>query len=94
MEDTVGAIQFIESHEDSQQSELWRDYLDYCIQNPSFLSELLDCIGACKLDPVMAVNAIPLRMKIPSIRQKVLKILKQNHFQVIRLLKIGIGAFR
>lgn len=82
MGDTVEAIKFIESHEELEQVELWRDYLDYCVQDPVFLSKLMDCLGVCKLNPVLAVNAIPLKMKIPAIRQKIVNILKQFNFQV------------
>lgn len=81
-EDTVRAIKFIESHEESQQKELWKDFIDHCLQYQGFLSDLLDCLGICKLDPVEAVNAIPAKMKIPSIRKKILRILKQYQFQV------------
>ena len=82
MDDIIRAVKFIESHEECQQQELWRDFVDYCLQIPALLADMMDCIGVCKLNPVVAVAAIPAKMKIPSIRQKLLRILRSYNFQV------------
>jgi vacuolar protein sorting-associated protein 41 len=79
------AVDFIERHEDVQQAELWNDLVDYSIKNPQYLSGLLEYLGICNLNAVSVVSSIPAGTKIPGLRQKILRVIRQYHFQVAML---------
>lgn len=76
------AVDFIEKHTEAQQPELWNDLMDYCIQNPKYLAGLLDYLGICNLDAVSVISSLPKGIQIPSLRIKMLRIIKQYQFQV------------
>ena len=80
--DMKQAVDFIESHVDSQQKELWNDLVDYSIKNPNYLSGLLDYLGICNLDAVGVVSSVPNAVPIPDLRQKIIRIIRHYHFQV------------
>jgi hypothetical protein len=76
--DAYDAISFIEANDKS----LWGDLLDYGLENPKFLSQLLDFVGVCEVDPVELLRRIPPKLKLPHLRYKLQQILSQFDFKV------------
>lgn len=75
------AIEFVEAHD----KNLWYKLIDHSLRkgNESFLSDLLDHAGVYDVDLARLVSEIPPGMNIPGLRDKVVKIISDNHFQVI-----------
>eukprot|EP01035_Chromulina_nebulosa_P019588 gene19588-25491_t len=82
VKDIKEAVDFIERHDESNQSELWNDLVDFSLQNHNYLSGLLDYIGICNLDPVSVVSSIASKVQIPQLRQKMFRIIRQYQYQV------------
>jgi hypothetical protein len=76
--DVYQAVDFVENHDQG----LWGDLVDYGLQHEDFLTKLLDYVGICNLNPVILIEQIPKKTKIPYLRQRVLRILRQYGFQV------------
>lgn len=61
--------------------ELWLDLINYSIHNPKFISGLLDHI-ANYTNPVDLLKRIPKGMKIPGLREKLIKLVTDYNVQV------------
>jgi hypothetical protein len=72
------AIKFVES----QDKKLWPDLIEYSLNHVEFLSQLLDYLGVCDLDPFEIVSRIPPKLKIPHIHKKLEQIVDQYQFQL------------
>lgn len=73
------AIEFVESHD----KDLWYRLIEHSLKNETFLSELLDHAGVYDVDLPRLVAEIPKGMYIPGLRDKLVKIISDYHFQVI-----------
>lgn len=82
--DVAQIVDFVESHEEGVQEELWNDVVEYSVENSDFLASLLDFIGLCQLHPVSVFHRMPYGTNIPRLRQKLLRIFRQYHYQVGR----------
>lgn len=72
------AIEFVEAHD----KELWYRVIEHSLKNEAFLSGLLDHAGVYDVDLARLVAEIPKGMHIPGLRDKVVKIISDYHFQV------------
>eukprot|EP00002_Diphylleia_rotans_P037059 TRINITY_DN823_c0_g1_i2.p1 TRINITY_DN823_c0_g1~~TRINITY_DN823_c0_g1_i2.p1 ORF type:complete len:199 (-),score=29.51 TRINITY_DN823_c0_g1_i2:443-1039(-) len=71
------AIEFVQS----QDTDLWEDLINQSINDPVFVSGLLETIGA-HVDPLMLIQKIPNGMKIDGLKQKLVKIISDYHLQM------------
>ena len=77
------AITFIENHDEYQQTELWNDLIEYCVQTNSIsLSKLLDYIGICHLDGILFMSSIPNNLHISQLKQRLIHLLSQYNHKV------------
>ena len=65
----------------STSQDLWEDLVKHGLGNKDFLSNLLDYIGVCSINPVQFLTKIPENMPIPKLGQKILKIFIHHNFQ-------------
>lgn len=72
------AIEFVESHD----KDLWYRLIEHSLKNETFLSGLLDHAGVYDVDLPRLVAEIPKGMYIPGLRDKLVKIISDYHFQV------------
>ncbi|CAM9516838.1 unnamed protein product, partial [Choristocarpus tenellus] len=72
------AIEFVEAHD----KELWYQLVDYSLTNEAFLSGLLDHAGVYDVDLARLIAEVPHGMRIPGLRDKVVKIISDYRFQV------------
>jgi len=72
------AIQFLESHD----KDLWYQLIDYSLQHEEFLTGLLEHAGRYNVDLPGLVKKIPEGMKVDGLRDKLVKIISDFHFQV------------
>ena len=71
------AIEFVEAHD----KDLWYRLIEHSLKNEAFLSGLLDHAGVYDVDLARLVAEIPKGMHIPGLRDKVVKIISDYHFQ-------------
>lgn len=64
------AIEFVQSLDDE---ELWEDLIAHSMNNPAFISGLLENIGA-HVDPIKLIKRIPNGMEIIGLRDRLVKI--------------------
>jgi len=76
--DVKQAIDFIETQNDQ---DLWEDLIDYSMQRPKFVSDLLEHIGAY-VDPLRLVKRIPEGMNIEKLRDRLVKIISDYNLQM------------
>ncbi|CAM9135694.1 unnamed protein product [Discosporangium mesarthrocarpum] len=72
------AIEFVESHD----KELWYQLVDYSLRNEAFLSDLLDHAGVYNVDLARLIAEVPHGMRVTGLRDKLVKIISDYHFQV------------
>ncbi|CAM9984360.1 unnamed protein product, partial [Ectocarpus sp. 4 AP-2014] len=72
------AIEFVEAHD----KDLWYRLIEHSLKSETFLSGLLDHAGVYDVDLARLVAEIPKGMHIPGLRDKVVKIISDYHFQV------------
>lgn len=72
------AIEFVEAHD----KDLWYRLIEHSLKNEAFLAGLLDHAGVYDVDLARLVAEIPKGMHIPGLRDKVVKIISDYHFQV------------
>ncbi|CAN0579245.1 unnamed protein product, partial [Ectocarpus sp. 12 AP-2014] len=72
------AIEFVEAHD----KDLWYRLIEHSLKSETFLSGLLDHAGVYDVDLARLVAEIPTGMHIPGLRDKVVKIISDYHFQV------------
>ncbi|CAM9149944.1 unnamed protein product [Pylaiella littoralis] len=72
------AIEFVEAHD----KDLWYRLIEHSLKNEAFLSGLLDHAGVYDVDLARLVAEIPKGMHIPGLRDKLVKIISDYHFQV------------
>lgn len=80
------AIEFVEAHD----KELWYLLIEHSLRNEVFLSGLLDHAGVYDVDLARLVAEIPKGMHIPGLRDKVVKIISDYHFQVGHKQTLGV----
>uniref|UniRef100_A0A8C4NBS6 Vacuolar protein sorting-associated protein 41 homolog n=1 Tax=Eptatretus burgeri TaxID=7764 RepID=A0A8C4NBS6_EPTBU len=72
------AIDFAKEQDDP---ELWDDLINYAITKPLFVTGLLNNIGT-HIDPKILIRRIPEGMKIPQLRDSLVKILQDYNLQI------------
>ncbi|XP_065056613.1 vacuolar protein sorting-associated protein 41 homolog [Rhopilema esculentum] len=77
-QDIEKAIEFTKEQKDDV---LWQDLINYSIDKPLFVRELLMNIGTA-IDPIILIGRIPPGMKIPGLRDALVKILQDYNLQV------------
>ncbi|CAK9290971.1 unnamed protein product [Gordionus sp. m RMFG-2023] len=77
LEDINGAINYCKEQDDS---ELWVELINLSINNPSFVTILLQNIGTY-VDPLILIQQIQAGMKIQGLRDSLVKILRDYHLQ-------------
>ncbi len=78
--DVAQIINFIESHEDRVQNDLWADLVEFSVTNNAFLSSLLDYVGICRLVPGAVISKMEKGNKVDHLRTKILRIFKLHNF--------------
>jgi hypothetical protein len=61
--------------------QLWDDLIEYSLTHYTFLVQLLDYLGMCKLNPVTVISKIPPKAHIPHLKLRLMRILDQLKFQ-------------
>lgn len=79
IKDVKLAIEFVEEHKDDQ---LWEDLINRSVDRTEFLSDLLENVGSHYVDMLKLITKIPNTLPIPNLRQKLMKILSDQHAQV------------
>lgn len=78
--DVKKAIEFVQEHDEE---ELWEDLIEHSMKNPTFVSGLLENIGACEhVKPLDLIRRIPNGMKIDGLRDRIVKIISDYNLQV------------
>eukprot|EP00112_Aurelia_sp_Birch-Aquarium-sp1_P017987 Seg4227.1 transcript_id=Seg4227.1/GoldUCD/mRNA.D3Y31 product="Vacuolar protein sorting-associated protein 41" protein_id=Seg4227.1/GoldUCD/D3Y31 len=77
-QDIRKAIEFTKEQKDDV---LWQDLINHSIDKPLFVKELLMNIGT-SVDPIMLIGRIKPGMKIPGLRDALVKILQDYNLQV------------
>ncbi|XP_048576551.1 vacuolar protein sorting-associated protein 41 homolog isoform X2 [Nematostella vectensis] len=77
-QDVDQAIEFCKEQNDE---ELWEDLIKYSLDKPSFITCLLHNIGT-HVDPIRLIKRIPQGMKIPGLRDSLVKILQDYNLQI------------
>lgn len=72
------AIRFVENQKDQ---ELWESLINYSLNNPKFISGLLDNIGD-HIDPISLIKRIPNSMQIDKLKMKLVKIISDYSLQM------------
>lgn len=78
LEDINKAIDFAKEEHDE---DLWDDLITHCLDKPLFIKELLFNIGT-HVDPKKLIKRIPPGLKIPNLRDALVKILQDFNLQV------------
>ncbi|KAG5873450.1 hypothetical protein JTB14_007217 [Gonioctena quinquepunctata] len=78
LKDMQHAIYFCREHDDP---DLWIDLINHCINDPEFITFLLQSIGTY-VDPTALVLKIKEDMKIPGLKNSLVKMLNQYNLQV------------
>lgn len=78
LKDMQHAISFCQEHDDP---DLWSDLIDHCVDKPEFVTFLLQSIGTY-VDPTVLVHKIKKDMKIPGLKNSLVKMLNQYNLQV------------
>ena len=78
LNDISKAIEFAKEENDE---ELWEDLITASLGRADFIKELLFNIGT-HVDPIKLIKKIPNGMKIPSLRDALVKILQDYNLQV------------
>ncbi|XP_018576522.1 vacuolar protein sorting-associated protein 41 homolog isoform X2 [Anoplophora glabripennis] len=78
LKDMQHAISFCQEHDDP---DLWNDLIDHCVDKPEFVTFLLQSIGTY-VDPTVLVLKIKKDMKIPGLKNSLVKMLNQYNLQV------------
>ncbi|KAL9968325.1 hypothetical protein ACROYT_G026686 [Oculina patagonica] len=76
--DVEKAIEFAKEQDDE---ELWDDLINYSLDKPEFITGLLQNIGT-HVDPIKLIQRIPEGMKIPGLRDSLVKILQDFNLQI------------
>jgi len=86
LEDVPQAIDFIK---DSHDSSLWADLVDRSLKSPRFIAGLLGHIGTAVMmektqgvDPAQLISKIPLGMRVPGLRDRLVKIISDYTMQL------------
>eukprot|EP01104_Vermistella_antarctica_P020689 TRINITY_DN896_c0_g1_i3.p1 TRINITY_DN896_c0_g1~~TRINITY_DN896_c0_g1_i3.p1 ORF type:complete len:938 (+),score=181.35 TRINITY_DN896_c0_g1_i3:205-3018(+) len=72
------AIEFVQTQQDA---ELWDYLIEKSINNPEFVSGLLENIGA-HVDPILLIKRIPFGMEISGLRDRLVKIISDYNLQM------------
>ncbi|XP_060533869.1 vacuolar protein sorting-associated protein 41 homolog [Cylas formicarius] len=78
LKDMQQAISFCQEHEDV---DLWNDLIDHCLDKPEFITFLLQSIGTY-VDPTSLISKMRGDMKIPGLKNSLVKMLNQYSLQV------------
>ncbi|KFM71721.1 Vacuolar protein sorting-associated protein 41-like protein, partial [Stegodyphus mimosarum] len=78
LQDIDQAIEFCKEHNDK---ELWEDLIQSSLDKPGFITVLLQNIGT-HVDPIMLIQKIRNGMKIPGLRDSLVKILHDYTLQI------------
>ncbi|XP_074029511.1 vacuolar protein sorting-associated protein light [Leptinotarsa decemlineata] len=78
LKDMQYAISFCREHDDS---DLWDDLINHCVDKPEFVTFLLEGIGTY-VDPTDLVLKIKQDMEIPGLKNSLVKMLNQYNLQV------------
>ncbi|CAG9831675.1 unnamed protein product [Diabrotica balteata] len=78
LKDMQHAVAFCQEHDDS---DLWEDLIDRCVNEPEFVTFLLQSIGSY-VDPTMLILKIKKDTKIPGLKNSLVKMLNQYNLQV------------
>ncbi|KAL1502552.1 hypothetical protein ABEB36_007677 [Hypothenemus hampei] len=78
LKDMQYAISFCHEHDDP---DLWDDLIDHCIDKPDFVTFLLQSIGSY-IDPTALIMKIKENMRIPGLKNSLVKMLNQYNLQV------------
>ncbi|KAJ1418625.1 hypothetical protein B484DRAFT_481595 [Ochromonadaceae sp. CCMP2298] len=62
--------------------QLWDDLVDFCLAHPDCLSQLLDHLGLCKLNPVTLLQRLPQGAHVPHLKLRVSRLLAQLQSQI------------
>ncbi|XP_027048267.1 vacuolar protein sorting-associated protein 41 homolog [Pocillopora damicornis] len=76
--DVEKAIEFAKEQDDE---DLWDDLINYSLDKPEFITGLLHNIGT-HVDPIKLIKRIPEGMKIPGLRDSLVKILQDFNLQI------------
>ncbi|XP_067021435.1 vacuolar protein sorting-associated protein 41 homolog isoform X2 [Acropora muricata] len=76
--DVEKAIDFAKEQDDE---DLWDDLINYSLDKPEFITGLLQNIGT-HVDPIKLIQRIPEGMKIPGLRDSLVKILQDFNLQI------------
>uniref|UniRef100_A0AAY4C1E3 Vacuolar protein sorting-associated protein 41 homolog n=1 Tax=Denticeps clupeoides TaxID=299321 RepID=A0AAY4C1E3_9TELE len=77
--DVDKAIEFAKEQDDA---ELWEDLISYSIDKPPFITGLLNNIGT-HVDPILLIHRIKEGMRIPNLRDSLVKILQDYNLQIL-----------
>jgi len=86
LEDVPQAIEFIKNSHDAS---LWSDLVDRSLKSPRFIAGLLGNIGTAVMmekdqgvDPAQLISKIPMGMRVPGLRDKLVKIISDYTMQL------------
>ncbi|KAK7067619.1 Vacuolar protein sorting-associated protein 41, partial [Halocaridina rubra] len=77
-QDIQWAIRLCKEHDDA---DLWNRLIEYCLDKPDYIRELLNNIGT-HIDPIMIIQRIPNNLEIPGLRDALVRILHDYHLQI------------
>ncbi|CAG9772738.1 unnamed protein product [Ceutorhynchus assimilis] len=78
LKDIQYAISFCHEHDDT---DLWEDLINHCINKPEFITFLLQSIGSY-IDPTTLILKMKDDMEIPGLKNSLVKMLNQYNLQV------------
>lgn len=78
LKDIREAVNFCKQHDDM---ELWEDLISYSLDKPEFVTYLLHEIGTY-IDPQILVQRIDTKMKIPDLKESLVKMMRAYNLQV------------
>jgi len=78
LKDVRQAIAFVEEHKDPQ---LWEELIKYALNEPTFLAELLENVGAHDVDLRKLIERIKIELEVPKLRDKLIKIFSDCELQ-------------
>ncbi|CAG8551259.1 4952_t:CDS:10 [Acaulospora morrowiae] len=76
--DVQYAIDFVKNQHDAV---LWEDLLEYSLDKPLFITGLLENLGGIDIDPIQLIQRIPDGLKIPGLKQSLIKVLHDFNLQ-------------
>jgi hypothetical protein len=77
-------------HGDIASLGLWDDLIAFALRHNDFLVRLMDFMGICQLDPTIVLHRVDPHETIPHLRQKLIRIIHQQHFQVFSTDKCAV----